>query len=340
MAAAEFPEQEPRPNRWMSVTLRFGIAGLLMAYLIHSAAIDWSAFGGFLDHPEIVAAALGMLAVSVVVTAMRLPILLRAMGFDLPVLPAIQLTLMGMFFGLFLPGSASGDAAKIYYAVSHQARGTRAELATVVLFDRAIGMWAMFVMPFAALPFFYSAFAESEEIRALFAFCGAVFGVGGGMLGVVLFAPDGLVDRARSLLSVELVWRVIDAVRGFRTHLRAIALAFLVSIGAHSAAIGTTAFVAGAVAPDSQVAELALVVPLGFVANALPLTPGGIGVGEWAFHRLFESIGLDGGAEVALGWRLGILCCALVGGLLYARGFRHRLSRLSGEEPRETETRQ
>jgi hypothetical protein len=340
MAAAEFPEQEPRPNRWLSATLRFGIAGLLMAYLIHSAAIDWDAFGGFVAYPELVAAALAMLSVSVVVTAMRLPILLRAMGFGLGTLPAIQLTLMGMFFGLFLPGSASGDAAKIYYAVSNQARGTRAELATVVLFDRAIGMWAMFAMPFAALPFFYPAVSGSEEIRTLLLFCGAVFVAGGVMLGAVLFAPAGWVDRARSLLSIELIWRVIDAVRGYRTHLRAIALAFLVSIGAHSAAIGTTAFVAGAVAPESQVAELALVVPLGFVANALPLTPGGIGVGEWAFHRLFEAIGLDGGAEVALGWRLGILCAALVGGLLYARGFRHRLLRLSGDEPSETETRE
>ena len=50
MAAAEFPQQEPRPNRWMSATLRFGIAGLLMGYLIQSAAIDWDAFGGFLGH--------------------------------------------------------------------------------------------------------------------------------------------------------------------------------------------------------------------------------------------------------------------------------------------------
>ncbi len=332
MAAAEGLEQAARARRWMSAVLRFGIAALLMAYLIQSSAIDWQAFRGFGDHPDLVLAALVSLSVTVVATAARLPILLRAMGFGLCLVPAIQLTLMGLFFGLFLPGSASGDAAKIYYAVSQQARGTRAELATVVLFDRAIGMWAMFIMPFLALPFFWGAVSGSDGIRTLLSFCAAVFLLGGSVLALVLFAPTSWVDRARSLLRLELAWRVVDAIRGYRSSLRAIGLAFLMSMAAHSAAIGTTAFVAGAVAPESQVPELALVVPLGFVANALPLTPGGIGVGEYAFHRLFEAIGLDGGAEVALGWRLGILSVSLLGGLLYARGFRHRLRRLDGQD--------
>jgi uncharacterized membrane protein YbhN (UPF0104 family) len=52
---------------------------------------------------------------------------------------AIQLTLIGFFFSTFLPGAAGGDLAKLYYA-THENEGRRAEVATVLLFDRIIGL--------------------------------------------------------------------------------------------------------------------------------------------------------------------------------------------------------
>lgn len=333
MAAAQASAPVRGPRASWSAWLRFGVAAALLSYLARSAAIDWSAFGGFARHPVLVMAALATLAATVVLTAVRLPVLLRAAGFDLATGPAIQLSLIGMFFGLFLPGSASGDAAKIYYAVSSQARGTRAELATVVLFDRAVGMWAMFAMPFLAAPFFGTAVSSADVFQLLLWFCGGVFVLGAVALGGVLFAPEAWLERGRRALAWELPWRIVRAVREFRTSLASIARAFVISIAAHSAAITTTALVAGAVAPDSQRAELALVVPLGFIANALPITPGGLGVGELAFHQLFQAVGLEGGAEVAVGWRLGVIAAALLGGLLYVRGFRGTVRPASADAP-------
>jgi len=42
----------------------------------------------------------------------------------------------------------------------------------------------------------------------------------------------------------------------------------------------------------------------GMLANALPVTPGGLGVGEAAFDRLFNLAGFTGGASMLLGWAL------------------------------------
>jgi uncharacterized membrane protein YbhN (UPF0104 family) len=46
--------------------------------------------------------------------------------------------------------------------------------------------------------------------------------------------------------------------------------------------------------------KAALVFPLVVVANALPLTPGGLGVGETVGSQLFKWIGLADGALVVL----------------------------------------
>jgi len=63
-----------------------------------------------------------------------------------------------------------------------------------------------------------------------------------------------------------------------------------------------------------------LVVPFGTLANALPLTPGGLGVGEAAFVGLFSAIGAAGGAEAILAWRVLTTLIDLVGGALLVVG--------------------
>ena len=49
---------------------------------------------------------------------------------------------------------------------------------------------------------------------------------------------------------------------------------------------------------------MVVLIPLGFLVNALPLTPGGLGVGEVAFDKLFALAGLAGGVEALLAWRV------------------------------------
>jgi hypothetical protein len=62
---------------------------------------------------------------------------------------------------------------------------------------------------------------------------------------------------------------------------------------------------------------------LGMLANALPVTPGGIGVGEAAFEQLFALAGgVAGGAMLILSWRIGMLPICLLGLIFYAFGIR------------------
>lgn len=323
-------EAKAPPRRWLSFALRIGVAGALLTYLVRSGAIDWGALTGLVHRWQITLVALGTLSLSTWITAIRLPVLLRPMGYRLDAWPAMVLMTTGMFFGLFLPGGAGGDIAKIYYSVSGHRRGTRTELATAVLLDRAIGMWALFAIPLLAFPLFSDAVASVPGIETLHRFCAAMFVLGGIALGSVLWLPEDWLAPAR--IAGDFVVRALSAVRFFRRHLSAIAFSFALSVCTHVTAIVTTWLIAGAVHPASQRIELGLLAPLGFVANALPLTPAGIGVGEAAFHRLFQFVGLDGGAEVAIGWRMGITLVALLGGVLYVlRGRKQLITPLAAE---------
>jgi len=64
-----------------------------------------------------------------------------------------QTFLCGVFFNSCLPGGNGGDAVKIYYAMEGN-KGRRTEIATLVMFDRAIGMFALLIYPLLVLPLF------------------------------------------------------------------------------------------------------------------------------------------------------------------------------------------
>jgi uncharacterized membrane protein YbhN (UPF0104 family) len=66
--------------------------------------------------------------------------------------------------------------------------------------------------------------------------------------------------------------------------------------------------------------KMCLVIPLVDLANNLPLTPGGLGVGESAYNALFHAVGLEGGAEALLSWRIWRAAVGLIGLALYLRG--------------------
>jgi uncharacterized membrane protein YbhN (UPF0104 family) len=61
---------------------------------------------------------------------------------------------------------------------------------------------------------------------------------------------------------------------------------------------------------------------LGFAANSVPLTPGGLGVGEVAFDSLFRIASINGAAAAMLSWRILLMALAPAGLALYLRGQR------------------
>jgi uncharacterized membrane protein YbhN (UPF0104 family) len=74
--------------------------------------------------------------------------------------------------------------------------------------------------------------------------------------------------------------------------------------------------------------------PFGLLANAIPISPGGLGVGEQSFEFLFRLLGARNGASSFLTARLFLYSPALIGAVVAAIFFLrlHRLARL-GSSP-------
>jgi len=115
---------------------------------------------------------------------------------------------------------------------------------------------------------------------------------------------------------------VVETLHGYRRHRSALVYATLVSLLIHTCSSVVMLLAAEAIDPAHFSWSIALLAPLGFLANALPVTPGGLGVGEAAFASLFHLAGLPGGPPLMLAWRGVTLLGSLAGLIFYFQGKR------------------
>lgn len=312
--------------------LAFGVA--ILTYLFKSGRIDFRLLGNVAHAWTVMIAGLISLLIDVFLMAMRTSLLFRSMRFHVSLANATRLTLIGFFFSTFLPGAAGGDLAKVYYATKEN-QGRRAEVAAILLFDRIVGLLSLLLLPLIAALFFSSTVQSVIVVRYLLT-VDLLLAVGL-VSGLVLIMRS---ERIRRVLSFEsnswlgernVIRRVVSTIAAYRTMPGALLKALALSLLANCSLIVVTWLAAMAVHPLGISSKVFLVAPIGHLANSLPLTPGGLGVGETAFASLFAAAGIRGGAETLLCWRLWNGLIGLAGLAIYFLGVGRTVSQATPE---------
>jgi uncharacterized protein (TIRG00374 family) len=264
-----------------------------------------------------VALVLGLLVAMIVLTAWRWLTLLRAAGLRLPLSSAIRLNFIGGFFNIAVPGATGGDVVKAYYAAKATGAPTRAVLSVFV--DRAVGLFGLAI--FAAGALFLGPAREGYGPARVI----VLSLLAGGVLVGVLF----LSRRVRDTLGLGALLRRLPfqgvlreadaALRLYRSHLPTIGVAVLTSLVNHAVIAVSVWLLAGALAIPVDLGAVMALEPVAALLSAVPLLPGGWGVGELAFAYFFGQVGVPATEAVALSvvYRLATLVSSLPGGVLW-----------------------
>jgi len=255
----------------------------------------------------------------------RLRVLFGAQGMRLSFVEGYRAVAIAALFNFCIPGGTGGDVMKLYYLAAHS-RGRRVEIATLIFVDRAMALFCMLslVVALALLdgrlvwdyPLIGSLVAAAAVGALGLLVCGAV-ACSTRLRESRLYAY--LMDRAplRRYLT-----RAAAALYVFRKNRAALARAAALAVVCHLALLCVMCAAANAFIPNAPPLTVSLLALLGMVANAMPITPGGLGVGEAAFEGLFSSVGYGGGARLILAWRVGMLALCCLGCALYIAGAR------------------
>jgi uncharacterized protein (TIRG00374 family) len=311
--------------RVLLTLVRLGIGIGLLVYLAKSGIVDLRSLSKLLTLWPITLAAVALLLLDVLLMASRLCWLFRPQGMHLSLRMSLQLTLVGFFFTTFLPGAAGGDIARLFYA-TRENNGRQTEIVTVIILDRVIGLFSMLLLPVLLAPMFPKLIQSVPVLRYLL--------VTVAFLAVCLLAgflicmwsqsiPKLLGRNALGFSKLKsLAIRGLESIRAYRHSPGTLVSALAASLLANLSLIGVTALGMLVVNPSGLEMKMCLVIPMGYVANSLPLTPGGLGVGETAFNALFDLTGLHGGAEALLCWRIWSVFVGILGLIFYLRGLR------------------
>ena len=312
------------PIRRVALTLfRLAIGAGLLAYLAKSGIVDFRALSKLFTAWRITFAAVTLLLIDNALMSVRLSWLFRPQGLNLRFGTSLKLALVGFFFSTFLPGAAGGDLSKLFYT-TRGSGGRRIEIMTVVLLDRAIGLFSLLLLPLIFAPMF------TQTLRSKFALRGLLLTLGLLALGVAvgfflcLFSdpfisclPSGVRNR---LTKNRVIRQVRGAIAEYRKNSSILCAAVGLSLLANLSLVFVTMLGAAALALVSWTPRMFLVIPIGHIVNSLPLTPGGLGVGETAFSALFNLLGLRGGAEALLCTRIWMAMIGLIGFVFYLHG--------------------
>ena len=306
---------------WFVVRLSVGIG--LIAYLAKSHVINFHSLSKPILSWPIDVAALVLMFLDIALMSKRLAMLVESQGLRLSFWNSLKLTLVSSFFATFLPGAAGGDVAKLFYAAKEN-KGRRAEITTIVVFDRLIGLFSILLLPLLFAPRFIPLILAVGALRALLIAAAALALCMLAGLFVCLRSPAGVNWLVRCIFRFlpgrKLAERSAATIAAYRGDPAVLIAALGLSFLANLTLIIVTALAISALHPSSMSMKMILVIPLGDLANNLPLTPGGLGVGESAYDVLFKLAGLEGGAEALLCWRIWRAAVGLIGLVLYLRG--------------------
>lgn len=294
-------------KKWLVSFLKYGVGFGLLAYVIYKY---WGpqqngapGVGQLLQGPisfEWLAVAGLLMATAAALQIYRWYLLVRALDLPFAVRDAYRLSFVGIYYNTFFPGSVGGDLLKAYFiAHAHPERKTRA-IASVIA-DRALGLFGLILfvavtgsIAWAAGDPRLTANADLQRIVTIMA------GIAGGsilaflLLGFVLHREHVFAGRLRHIPklghSLAEAW---FAVCEYRRRMKVVAVGVLLSAVSHFAlvfALHSASRVFPPTNPDdlATISEHMVIAPIGFIAQALPVSPGGVGVGEAVFAWLYK----------------------------------------------------
>ena len=284
-------------------TVKVGLSVVLIIWLINQNRLDFSLFANinFITRNVILLIS-GVLLVllGLLLLGLRLFIILRFKRFSVSYNKVLGITFAGSFIGIVLPGLVGGDAMKAVYLCSNVSE-RRMDALTSVVIDRFLGLYSLLLLGTLALFFGWLVDFMPFDSRVFLVAPTVVLLVGVGLclFGWDIFFNARIVQSIFSILP-KIIKKFIVSLREYLAVPSLIIKVIVLSVFNHAFVLFS--YIIAAVLFNDSVPILShfIINPLAMLMNAIPITPGGLGMAEGAFSFLFQASGSSNGAMVGL----------------------------------------
>lgn len=318
-------QDEPsRPHRARSIAINAlkAIVSVGLLALLFSR-VDVSRLWSVARNASVVwlAAALLLYLAMVLSSAVRWGVLLRALHVRLPFSFLTQSFLVATFFNNFLPSNIGGDVIRI--TDTAPAAGSKTLATTVVLIDRGLGLLGLALMAATGASLMKRMALDPVGPGVLW----TGFGVGAIVAMPALLMPDMVARLLQPLRVFHQEWvdarieKLTYALTRFKETPAALAVCFLGAVVVQAILVLFYVAIARSMHIPIGFAELAVIVPISFIVQMIPLSLNGFGIREATFGFYFTRLGLplESALLVSFVGAALIMLFSLSGGVAYLR---------------------
>jgi uncharacterized protein (TIRG00374 family) len=291
--------------------LKYVVGISLIVWMVASGKLDFSAVGSL--PLALVGLCLALIAVQSVLGALRVRYILAHQGIRVGAWRCLLFNCTGILYSAFLPGGISGDAVRAYLFMKEVPNHRLAILGAMFL-DRVLGLVSMVALGLTAA--FYMAIQVPVIRPYLLAFTALFVAL---VAGLATLHFIGARHKAHDvpLVHVPGFWAKINrAIAELRIHhypTHVLVAVVLQSVLIHLTAVVVIYLCSVHSRAGLGFLEVFVATPIGLLVNAIPLSPGGLGIGENAFELLYRAIGGKNGANSFLVARIFLYAPAFAG---------------------------
>ncbi|WP_321531253.1 lysylphosphatidylglycerol synthase transmembrane domain-containing protein [uncultured Desulfuromonas sp.] len=288
----------------------FGV--LVLLWLFSSGKLD---LGLLLTAPSTSGHLCGLilLLIMLLLQVYRWQLLLESQRIHLGFLTACRLTWVSQFITVFTPGVVGGEIVR-GYQLTRNISERKAGGASTVIIDRVLGLYAQVV--FGLISFLSLLVTEQHLPAPVLQMGWVLMAVLGAIHALPLLRYNGIKRLCRFFFKEKTFAVFEDVWLHYHRNPAILAKGIALSFGAALFSLSAFTLAARLFVPGLNWNIVFMVAPLVFIVVTLPLSPGGIGVGEASAAVLFTAFGIEAGATIMMLYRLWLLLLKLPGGFM------------------------
>ena len=328
--SAEHPHASANPSsarRYVVLALKIVVSIVLLSLLF--SKIDVARLWAIARRASLrwFAVALAIYALNMIASTWRWHLLLRAQEVNLRRRWLLGSFLVASFFNNFLPSNIGGDVIRI--GDTAKPAGSKTLAATVVLTDRGLGLLALVFV--AALGASTARALHPAALPIWPAWLWAAFVGATAALSISVIAPMGASRLLKPLTIFHSEWvgdritTITEGLTRFRAKPDALFGCFAGAVFVQATMVIFYFAVAYALHLGVGLTDLAVIVPISFVIQMLPVSVAGFGVREATFSFYFSRIGqpIESAIAMSLIGQALIILFSLTGAAVYVSRRKH-----------------
>ena len=222
-------------------------------------------------------------------------LLLKSQKYNITYVRSLLIYCYGTFFNVVMPGGIGGDAARFLYLYRNVKPEEKSAALFTVIMSRILGFHALITLCLIIGLFYLEKIINSSSLQAIYFVILTVFLASFLVPIIYMIFSKGILCYLNTLKNKKLKYIVnfiiflASNIENYKTKFNYIAMCWVISLFSHIFFISI--FYTMSIQLDMNYIsffENIIVGALSYMSNSVPITPGGIGVGEASYNYFYK----------------------------------------------------